>query len=143
VSLLKYFRGDLNIYDSSIRDKKLYLGRIRDAQEKQNAHIQQTIAQNIKQGKAAGDENKLRHAKSREKKLDERMGMEKSASGGRFKLNRDLAGFFHLTARATIDVPVDEKVVSILLPAAHDLRFPSPLMSLEKVTFKYLTLKKS
>jgi ATPase subunit of ABC transporter with duplicated ATPase domains len=139
---LTYFRGDLNTYDASIRDKKLYLGRMRDAQDKQKAHIQQTIAQNIKQGKAAGDENKLRQAKSRQKKLDNRMGMEKSATGGRFKLNRDLEGY-HFTARAAIDVPVDEKGVSILLPPAPDLRFPGPLVSLEKATFKYPSAKKS
>jgi len=139
---LTYFRGDLNTYDASIRDKKLYLGRMRDAQEKQKAHMQQTIAQNIKQGKATGDDNKLRQAKSRQKKLDNRMGMEKSATGGRFKLNRDLGGY-HLTARAEIDVPVDEKGVSILLPPAPDLRFPGPLVSLEKVTYKYPTTKKT
>lgn len=139
---LTYFRGDLISYDASIRDKKLYLGRMKVAQDKQKAHMQQTIQQNIKQGKAAGDENKLRQAKSRQKKLDDRMGMEKSAAGGRFKLNRDLAGY-HLTSRADIDVPVDEKGVSILLPDAPDLRFPGPLVSLEKVTFKYPTLKKA
>jgi ATPase subunit of ABC transporter with duplicated ATPase domains len=70
------------------------------------------------------------------------MGMEKSATGGRFKLNRDLEGY-HFTARAGIEVPVDEKGVSILLPEAPDLRFPGPLVSLEKVTFKYPTTKKS
>jgi ATPase subunit of ABC transporter with duplicated ATPase domains len=139
---LTYFRGDLISYDASIRDKKLYLGRMKAAQDKQKAHIQQTIQQTIKQGKAAGDENKLRQAKSRQKKLDDRMGMEKSASGGRFKLNRDLPGY-HLTSRAEIDIPVDEKGVSILLPEAPDLRFPGPLVSLEKVTFKYPTSKKT
>ncbi|KAL5332085.1 hypothetical protein ACEPPN_001629 [Leptodophora sp. 'Broadleaf-Isolate-01'] len=139
---LTYFRGDLTAYDHSIRDKKLYLGRMKEAQDKQKAHMQQTIQQNIKQGKAAGDENKLRQAKSRQKKLDNRMGMEKSATGGRFKLNRDLAGY-HLTARAEIDIPVDERGVSILLPPAPDLRFPGPLVSLEKVTFRYPILKKS
>ncbi|KAG4422739.1 hypothetical protein IFR04_004087 [Cadophora malorum] len=139
---LTYFRGDLTAYDHSIRDKKLYLGRMKEAQDKQKAHMQQTIQQNIKQGKAAGDENKLRQAKSRQKKLDNRMGMEKSATGGRFKLNRDLVGF-HLTARAEIDIPVDERGVSILLPPAPDLRFPGPLVSLEKLTFKYPITKKS
>jgi ATPase subunit of ABC transporter with duplicated ATPase domains len=139
---LTYFRGDLLQYDKSIKDKQLYLGRMKDAQEKQKSHIQNTIQQNIKQGKATGDDNKLRQAKSRQKKLDNRMGMEKSASGGRFKLNRDLAGF-HLTARAEIDIPPDEKGVSITLPPAPDLRFPGPLISLEKVTFKYPTPKKS
>lgn len=139
---LTYFRGDLTQFDKSIRDKKLYLGRMKDAQDKQKAHIQQTIAQNMKQGKAAGDENKLRQAKSRQKKLDDRMGMTKSATGGRFKLNRDLPGY-HFSARAEIDIPTDEKGISILLPPAPDLRFPGPLVSLEKVTFRYPTFKKS
>ncbi|EHK97417.1 putative protein GCN20 [Glarea lozoyensis 74030] len=104
--------------------------------------MQNTIQQNIKQGKAAGDDNKLRQAKSRQKKLDNRMGMEKSANGGRFKLNRDLTGF-HTTARAEIEIPQDEKGVSITLPQAPDLRFPGPLISLEKVTFKYPSPKKT
>ncbi|RDL31461.1 uncharacterized protein BP5553_09670 [Venustampulla echinocandica] len=138
---LTYFRGDLNTYDASTRDKKLYLSRMRDAQTKQKAHIQQTIQQNIKQGKSTGDDNKLRQAKSRQKKLDNRWGMEKSASGGRFKLNRDLPGY-HLTSRDEIEVPPDEKGVSITLPPAPDLRFPGPLISLEKVIFKYPAAKK-
>lgn len=138
---LTYFRGDLNVYEALIREKKLYLGRMKDAQEKQKSHIQQTIQQNIKQGKAAGDENKLRQAKSRQKKLDNRMGMEKSASGGRFKLNRDLVGY-HLTARAEIEIPADEKGVSIHLPDPPDLRFPGSLISLEKVSFRYPAPKK-
>lgn len=133
---LTYFKGDLTSYDTSTRDKKLYLTRMKEAQDKQKSHMQQTIAQNIKQGKAAGDENKLRQAKSRQKKLDNRMGMEKSASGGRFKLNRDLAGW-HDKARADIDIPADERGVNIVLPEAPDLRFPGPLVSLEKVSFAY------
>lgn len=139
---LTYFRGSLTAFDKSIRDKQKYLTRMRDAQEKQKSHIQNTIQQNIKQGKAAGDDNKLRQAKSRQKKLDDRMGMQKSASGGRFKLNRDLAGF-HLSSRAEIDIPADEKGVSIVLPMAPDLRFPGPLVSLEGVTFKYPVAKVS
>jgi len=139
---LTYFRGDLNLYDSTLREKRAYLTKMSDAQEKQKQHIQKTIQQNIKQGKAAGDENKLRQAKSRQKKLDDRMGMTKSASGGRFKLNRDLAGY-HLTSRAEIDIPGEEKGVSILLPRAPDLRFPGPLVGLEKVCFRYSAPKKT
>ncbi len=139
---LTYFRGDLTTYETSLRDKKLYLSRMKDAQDKQKTHIQQTIQQNIKQGKATGDDNKLRQAKSRQKKLDDRMGMEKSASGGRFKLNRDLPGY-HFTSRAEIDIPADERAVSITLPLAPDLRFPGPLVSLEKASFSYPAVKKS
>ncbi|KAG9230630.1 P-loop containing nucleoside triphosphate hydrolase protein [Amylocarpus encephaloides] len=139
---LTYFRGDLVQYDKSIRDKQKYLGKMKDAQEKQKSHMQQTIQQNIKHGKASGDDNKLRQAKSRQKKLDDRMGMQKNERGGRFKLNRDYGGY-HLSARSEIEIPQDEKGVSITLPPAPDLRFPGPLISLEKVTFNYPTPKKS
>jgi ATPase subunit of ABC transporter with duplicated ATPase domains len=133
---LTYFRGSIASYESSVRDHTLYLTRMRDAQEKQKAHMQQTIQQNIKQGKAAGDENKLRQAKSRQKKLDNRMGLEVSAKGGRFKLNRDLAGY-HLKARDDIEIPPEEKDVSMTFPLAPDLRFPGPLISLDNVSFRY------
>lgn len=135
---LTYFRGSLSTYESSIREKTLYLTRMRNAQEKQKSHMQQTIQQNIKQGKATGDDNKLRQAKSRQKKLDNRMGMEVSAKGTRFKLNRDLAGF-HLKAREDIEITPEERSISMILPLAPDLRFPGPLISLENVSFRYST----
>ncbi|KAB8290490.1 hypothetical protein EYC80_010920 [Monilinia laxa] len=133
---LTYFRGSLFTYESSIREKALYLTRMRDAQEKQKSHMQQTIQQNIKQGKAAGDENKLRQAKSRQKKLDNRIGMEVSAKGTRFKLNRDLSGY-HLKAREDIEIPPEERGISMAFPLAPDLRFPGPLISLEDVSFRH------
>lgn len=135
---LTYFRGSLATYESTIREKTLYLTKMRDAQEKQKSHIQQTIQQNIKQGKATGDENKLRQAKSRQKKLENRMGMEVSAKGTRFKLNRDLAGY-HLTAREEIEIPPEERGISMMIPLAPDLRFPGPLLSLENISFRYPT----
>jgi ATPase subunit of ABC transporter with duplicated ATPase domains len=137
---LTYFRGNLSAYEEDIRSKKLYFGRMQEAQDKQKAHMEKTIRDNIKAGKATGDENKLRQAKSRQKKLDDRMGLQVSATGGRFKLNRDLPGY-HLTSRAEIEVPEDERGVSIALPMAPDLRFPGPLISLENVTFKYASSK--
>lgn len=135
---LTYFRGNLSQYEEEQRTKGLYLGRMKEAQDKQRAHMEKTIQQNMKAGKAAGDENKLRQAKSRQKKLDDRMGMERSATGGRFKLNRDHAGF-HLSRRADIDVPTEERGVSISLPQVPDLRFPGPLVSLEGIDLKYKT----
>ncbi|ESZ97224.1 hypothetical protein SBOR_2389 [Sclerotinia borealis F-4128] len=138
---LTYFRGSLSTYESSIRERTLYLLRMHDAQERQKSHMQQTIQQNIKQGKAAGDENKLRQAKSRQKKLDNRMGMEVSAKGTRFKLNRDLSGY-HLKAREDIEIPPEDKGISMMFPPTPDLRFPGPLTSLENVSFRYpATLK--
>ncbi|KAI1107752.1 P-loop containing nucleoside triphosphate hydrolase protein [Jackrogersella minutella] len=133
---LTYFHGDLPTYESSRAEKKVHLTKMKEAQDKQKAHIQQTIQRNMREGKAKDDQNKIRQAKSRQKKLDERWGLEVSAKGGRFKLNRDLTGY-HLTSRAEIDVPQDERPVSFALPDPAELRFPGALLSLEKVAFRY------
>ena len=109
---------------------------MKEAQDKQKAHMQETIRHNMAQGRKADDQNKIRQAKSRQKRLDDRMGMNVSAKGGRFKLNRDLQGY-HFAARSEIEIPPEERGVSIHLPTPPDLRFPGPLISLEGVTFRY------
>lgn len=133
---LTYFRGNLSAYEKDFEAQKLYWGRMKEAQERQIAHMEATIRENIKLGKKTNDDNKLRMAKSRQKKVDDRMGVQVNANGGRFKLNRDLAGY-HLTARAEIEVPTDERCISIILPDASDLRFPGPLLSAEGLCFRY------
>ncbi|KAI1410803.1 P-loop containing nucleoside triphosphate hydrolase protein [Hypoxylon sp. FL1857] len=139
---LTYFHGDLPTYESSRAEKKAYMTKMKEAQDKQKEHIQQTIQRNMREGKAKDDQNKIRQAKSRQKKLDDRWGLEVSAKGGRFKLNRDLVGY-HLTSRAEIDIPQDERPVSFVLPDPPELRFPGALISLEKVAFRYPTSPKT
>ncbi|KAJ5901603.1 hypothetical protein N7495_002131 [Penicillium taxi] len=133
---LNYFRGNLAAYEKDFEDQKLYLGRMRESQERQIAHMEASIRENLKVGKKTNDENKLRQAKSRQKKVDDRMGLQVSANGGRFKLNRDLVGY-HLTSRAEIEVPTDERGAMMSMPDATELRFPGPLVSLEGITFRY------
>ncbi|KAJ5819097.1 hypothetical protein N7474_004688 [Penicillium riverlandense] len=133
---LNYFRGNLSAYEQDFEEQKLYWGRMKEAQERQIAHMEASIRENMKIGKKTYDENKLRQAKSRQKKVDDRMGLQVNANGGRFKLNRDLVGF-HLSSRAEIDVPTDEKGALMSLPDATELRFPGPLVSLDGITFKY------
>ncbi|KAG7287062.1 hypothetical protein NEMBOFW57_006562 [Staphylotrichum longicolle] len=133
---LTYFHGDLPTYESSQVEKKVYLTKMKEAQDKQKAHMQESIRQNLAQGRKNDDQNKIRQAKSRQKRLDDRMGMQVNEKGGRFKLNRDLAGY-HFSARADIAIPQDERGVSITLPDPPDLRFPGALLSLEKLTFRY------
>jgi ATPase subunit of ABC transporter with duplicated ATPase domains len=133
---LTYFHGDLPTYEESQSERKQWLTTMKEAQDKQKAHIEKSIAANMKAGKANDDTNKLRQAKSRQKKLDNRWGLQVSAKGGRFKLNRDLVGF-HLTAREDIDIPPEDRPVVVNLPEPPDLRFPGPLVSLEKVAFRY------
>ncbi|KAK3319337.1 putative transporter protein [Apodospora peruviana] len=117
---LTYFHGDLATYESAQSEKKLNLTRMKEAQEKQKAHMQETIRQNMAAGKKNDDQNKIRQAKSRQKRLEDRMGMQ---------LNRDLAGY-HTAARAEIDIPQDERAVTVLLPEPYDLR-------VEALTFRY------
>ncbi|KAH9891503.1 P-loop containing nucleoside triphosphate hydrolase protein [Xylariomycetidae sp. FL2044] len=133
---LTYFHGDLLTYESSQAEKKIHLTKMKEAQDKQKEHIQQTIQRNMREGKSKDDTNKIRQAKSRQKKLDDRWGVEVSAKGGRFKLNRDLSGY-HLSKRAEIDIQPDARSVSFLLPEPPDLRFPGALLSLENVSFRY------
>ncbi|PKY00201.1 ABC transporter [Aspergillus campestris IBT 28561] len=133
---LSYFRGNLSAFEKDFEEQKLHWGRMREAQERQAAHMKATIRDNIKIGKKTNDENKLRMAKSRQKKVDDRMGIQVSANGGRFKLNRDLMGW-HFSARAEIEVPQDERGASMMLPDASKLRYPGPLISLEGIVFQY------
>ncbi|KAL2378850.1 hypothetical protein RJZ90_005721 [Blastomyces dermatitidis] len=133
---LSYFRGNLSAYEQDLGAQKLYWGRMKEAQDRQVAHMEATIRDNIKLGKKTSVDNKLRMAKSRQKKVDERMGVQVSAKGTRFKLNRDRVGF-HDSMRDEIDVPQDEKGVSISIPNPQQLRSPGPLVSLESIHFRY------
>ncbi|KAK1235246.1 hypothetical protein PQX77_001535, partial [Marasmius sp. AFHP31] len=83
------------------------------------------------------DDKKLKQAASRQKKLDERMGMEVGLKGGRFKLNRDLPGY-HTNMRAGIEIPQDENAVKMTIPSEpSELRYPGALVSVENLTFRY------
>jgi ATPase subunit of ABC transporter with duplicated ATPase domains len=125
------FHGDLPTYEASQSERKLYLTKMKEAQDKQKAHIEKTIAANIK----TGTDHSLKQAKSRQKKLDDRWGMQVNSKGGRFRLN-DRAGFFNST-REEVVVPQDERGVLITLPEPPDLRFPGALVSLENVSLRY------
>ncbi|KAI1115257.1 ABC transporter [Nemania sp. NC0429] len=133
---ITYFHGTLPTYESAQAEKKIHLVKLKEAQDRQKDHIQQTIQKNLREGKAKDDQNKIRQAKSRQRKLDDRWGVETSAKGGRFKLNRDLPGYY-LTSRAEIETPQDERPVQFVLPEPPDLRFPGALISLDQVSFRY------
>lgn len=91
---LKYFRGTLSEYEQDFHERKLYMLRMKEASDRQTARFKQTIAQNIQQGKKMDDTNRLKQAKSRQKRLDERSGMQVNAQGHRFKASRDAGGEF-------------------------------------------------
>lgn len=140
---LETFRGNLSLYERERWKKARWLTKMKDAQDKQKKHMEKSIAGNMKAAKDKGDDKKLKQAASRKKKLDERTGIQVGLKGGRFKLNRDLAGY-HLSNRAEIEVPDFDPPAQLSLPRQPpDLRFPGALVNLEKVSFAYPGRKKT
>ncbi|KAF2870355.1 ABC transporter ATP-binding protein uup-1 [Massariosphaeria phaeospora] len=134
---LEKFRGHLSLYERERHNRARYLSKMKEAQEKQKKHMEKSVANNFKAARDRGDDKKLKQAASRKKKLDERMGLEVGLKGGRFKLNRDLAGY-HNKNRADIEVPDFDPPVWLRFPSQPpDLRFPGALVSLEQVSFAY------
>lgn len=59
---LVYFGANLAAYEEDLRSRRLRLTRMKDAQDKQAARMEKTIASNIRAGKKNGDDNRLRQA---------------------------------------------------------------------------------
>jgi ATPase subunit of ABC transporter with duplicated ATPase domains len=89
---LESFKGNLSEYEKNRKAKKVHRLRLKEASDRQKEHFQNTIAENIRQGKKSGDDNRLRQAKSRKKRVEERTGMQRTEHGFRFKLTRDSHG---------------------------------------------------
>ncbi|KAL8830870.1 MAG: hypothetical protein Q9191_001195 [Dirinaria sp. TL-2023a] len=134
--ILIYFDGNLTAYEEDLKLRRINLTKQKEAQDKQIMHMEKTIASNIKAGKKSGDENKLRQAASRKKRIEDRSGMQKNEKGVKFKLSRDLVGW-HDAKRSAIEIPPEERSNKLMIPLAAELRFPGPLISLEDVTFSY------
>ena len=88
---LTYFSGTLSEYETDLRERIQYLTNMQENQEKDKTRIEKTIAAQVKAGKA-GDDNKLRMASTRQKKLERNAGMMVGLNGGRFKQSRDRMG---------------------------------------------------
>ncbi|THU91364.1 P-loop containing nucleoside triphosphate hydrolase protein [Dendrothele bispora CBS 962.96] len=142
------YPGSLSSYTRSIRTKHIYTSRMQSSLDRQKSHIQSSIQANLQAAARSGDDKKLKQAKSRQRKLDDRMGHQVGLTGGKFKLNRDLAGW-HLKSRE--DVVVEDKSVlgeagkkregRIELPtdpeSLAELRFPGALVDLDGVKVWY------
>ena len=134
---LETFRGDLTEYEAEKRRQIRRMSKMSEAQDRKVKHMEATIEKNVKAAKRTGDDKKLKQAASRRKKLDERTGIEVGMTGGRFKLNRDLAGW-HSSNRAGIEIPGFDPPVSITLPdQPAPLRNPGSLVTIEKMSFSY------
>ncbi|KAG9050986.1 hypothetical protein FS837_000651 [Tulasnella sp. UAMH 9824] len=133
---LTYFDGNPSQHARFTLNQRKWLTRMKESQDKKQEAMEKTIADAVKLGKKTGDEGKLRMAKSRQKKLDERWGMEVSAKGTRFKLNRDLMGY-HATSRGLIEVEELDKPIKLHFPDPEALRFPGALISATGLSYRY------
>jgi ATP-binding cassette subfamily F protein 3 len=134
---LEPFKGTLSAYISEKSRQIRRLTKMSDALEKKKAHMASTVEKQTQAARRAGDDKKAKQAASRKKKLEDHTGLEVSASGNRFKLNRDRAGWQN-TLRADIEIPeFDPPVTLTLPPQPADLRFPGPLASFEGVSYRY------
>lgn len=74
--------------------------------------------------------------KSRQKKLDDRFGIETSAKGTRFKLNRDLVGY-HNARKIDLVLEDAESVVKIRLSSPTKLRTLGDLIHFDNVSYRF------
>ncbi|CBQ72689.1 related to positive effector protein GCN20 [Sporisorium reilianum SRZ2] len=133
---LSYFDGNLTLYERTLARERLHKQRQQAALEKKKAAVQKTIAHAAQAAKRSGDDNKLRMVKSRQKKLDERWGVEVNAKGHKFKLNRDFEGY-HLTSRGGVELDELDERVRFSFADPEALRFPGSLVHLEGVCVRY------
>jgi ATPase subunit of ABC transporter with duplicated ATPase domains len=129
-------KGNPSSFEADLHSRMLHMSKMKDANDRQVLAMEKSIGENMRDAKLKGNDNKIRAAKSRQKRMEERMGMQVSATGGRFKLSRDRAGY-HDSLRDEIEVPTEEVGGSLVLPEASELRFPGLLVSLEAVGFRY------
>lgn len=133
---LSYFVGNYDEYRSNLTDVRKYQQKQADALEKKKSHIESSIQNGLKQAKAHGDDKKLSQVASRKKKLNDRFGVERSASGHRFKLNQDMVGYFE-TGRLGVVVDKDDPPVKWTFPNPEPLRVHNALLEIDNVSFSY------
>nr|CAG8597791.1 6483_t:CDS:2 [Entrophospora candida] len=132
---LTYHTGNYDEYEKNQQDERIKKERMYESQEKQKKHLEASIQKAQKKAKESGDDKKLGMVASRKKKL-ERVGMNKSDDGFRFKLNKHRVGYFN-SARDEIVLEREETQVSWKIPEPTPLRHHGSLLQVENVSFKY------
>lgn len=83
---LSYFPGNFTSYERVSRKKRRGDIRAKEAMDRKKEAVEKSIEAGMRSAKKSGDDNRAKMVKSRQKKLDERWGLEKSAKGGRYVL---------------------------------------------------------
>lgn len=80
---LSYFDGNLTESERHARTERKGKIRQKEAMDKKRGAIEKSIEKGVRTAKKTGDENRMKMVKSRQKKLDDRWGMEKTDKGTR------------------------------------------------------------
>ncbi|KAF7352440.1 Iron complex transport system ATP-binding protein [Mycena venus] len=138
---LEYFEGTPAAFEVNERKRAKQLTGAQEALDKKREHIEKSIQQGKESAKKTGDDNRMRMVKSRQKKLDERWGAETSAKGTRFKLNRDMVGYFN-SNRLDMEQVVTEPRIKINIESPEKLRTAGDLIHFDAVEYRFPKAKK-
>jgi ATP-binding cassette, subfamily F, member 3 len=120
---LSYFEGSISEYERATMKKRKSDMKQKAALDHRKAALEKSISDGAKQARKSGDDKKAQQFKCKQKKLDERWGLEKNEKGhrlvcifihwatvahttNRFKLQRDFAGCKCITVLLTTDLTV-------------------------------------
>ncbi|EGN95068.1 hypothetical protein SERLA73DRAFT_113824 [Serpula lacrymans var. lacrymans S7.3] len=131
---LKYHPGNFDDYEKNSEEQRIRKQTMLDTQEKKRAKVVASIQHNVQQAKSTGDDKRLGQVASRKKKLD-RLGMEKTEDGKRFKVSY-WAGY-HDGAREKVTVEQAVKTAPIKIPVPEPLRFHGSTFMAKDTSFKY------
>ncbi|KAI9272479.1 P-loop containing nucleoside triphosphate hydrolase protein [Sporodiniella umbellata] len=132
--VLAYHAGNYEDWQKNRDEQIVRKQALLDNTEKKKKAIQASIQRNAQQAKATGDDKRHGMINSRKKKL-ERLGMEKTEDGKRFKVSYR-AGF-HFNSRLDIVVEKALKTSAIKIPQPTPLRYHGPMLSMKSASFRY------
>ncbi|TYZ67188.1 hypothetical protein PybrP1_001201 [[Pythium] brassicae (nom. inval.)] len=143
---LAYFDGSYDSFKAAMDAKKLYNARLQTKFDQKTDRMAKMVAKIHQQAAGSRDDKKLHVAASKKKKM-ERVGVEKSAKGHRFKLNRDRGGYYttwrdqaeDVTKYETESVYAAWRILSASPPQIRNLASlkNATMVSLENVCFSY------
>ncbi|ORX82790.1 P-loop containing nucleoside triphosphate hydrolase protein [Basidiobolus meristosporus CBS 931.73] len=131
---LTYHPGNYDDYKKNTEDVAKKKQHLHDNIEKKKKHIQKSIEKAVQHAKSSGDDKRLGLVASRKKKL-ERMGMDKTEDGKRFKVSYRVG--WHETARVQVELEKAEPSVTFTFPQPDPLRNNAPMLQLRNISFKY------
>ncbi|TPX32529.1 hypothetical protein SmJEL517_g04365 [Synchytrium microbalum] len=134
---LEYFEGSFEEYEKNREEKALSQQRQQDALDKKREHIEKSIQEGLKAARKSGDDKKLGMVASRQKKLDDRWGLDVNAHGHKFRLNADSNAGYGLTTRSFQALDAADPPVRWDIPSPDPLRRHGAILEIESVSFAY------